>query len=58
MAFDPLALSLDPYAHLRGAVRQVIVDAIILGLSITLLLGGLWLLWNTSVEAWQEWKRG
>ena len=56
MAFDPLALSLDPYAHLRGAVRQVIVDAIILGLSIALLLGGLWLLWNVTAEAWREWR--
>ena len=36
----------------------MIVDAIILVLGISLLLGGLWLLWNATAEAWQEWKRG
>ena len=36
----------------------MIVDAIVLVVAIALLLGGLWLLWNVTAEAWQEWKRG
>jgi len=52
VALDPLALS--PHPHSDSA-RQVIVDTIILVVSIALLLGGLWLLWNTTAEAWREW---
>ena len=35
--------------------RVVIVDAIVLVVAVTLLLGGLWVLWNATTEAWREW---
>lgn len=34
----------------------MIVDAIVLVLGIGLMLLGLWLLWNVSAEAWNEWR--
>jgi len=35
----------------------VIVDAIILLIAGSLILGGLWLLWTATDEAFREWKR-
>ena len=34
----------------------MIVDAIILVLAFSLMVLGLWLLWNVTAEAWEQWR--
>jgi hypothetical protein len=36
---------------------RTLVDLIVFTLAGALILGGLWLIWNTTAEAWQEWRR-
>lgn len=34
----------------------MIVDTLILVVALALMAGGLWLLWNATAQAWDEWK--